>query len=412
MRKLTASPQSEILAMSLSFDNPEYPNTPPPLPTDTLVDSVLILLALAVVQRLVGFVRAVLFCRWLDPGQLGIWDMAFSFLLLAAPLSVLAIPGTFGRYVEHYRQRGQLRAFLRWTVLACGGLVLTAFAGILLMRRWCSLLVFGSEDQSGLVAVAAGSLVAVIAYNFLIELFTALRNIRLVSVVQLVNSAAFAMLGVGLLLGWQTTAESVLLSYGLSCLIAAAWAGCALRRAWQSAPSTAQPVPSAVLWTRVAPFAAWVLLGSVLTNLFGMVDRYMIVHFSRASSAEALDVVGNYHSSRVVPLLLVSIASMLAAMITPHLSHDWEAGQREQVRARLQLFFKLFGFALSAGAVAVLLAAPLLFEVAFCGKFPYGQAVLPWTLVYCTWFGLGLVLQNYLLCARRHGWRAWRWPAV
>jgi O-antigen/teichoic acid export membrane protein len=51
--------------------------------------------------------------------------------------------------------------------------------------------------------------------------------------------------------------------------------------------------------------------------------------------------------------------------------------------------------------VVVLLAAPLLFDVAFRGKFPGGQAVLPWTLVYCTWFGLSLVLQNYLLCAEK-----------
>ena len=76
-----------------------------------------------------------------------------------------------------------------------------------------------------MVALAAGCLATVIAYNFLIELFTALRNIRLVSVMQLVNSVAFAVLGVGLLLGWQCTAKSVLLAYGGSCLIAAAWAG-------------------------------------------------------------------------------------------------------------------------------------------------------------------------------------------
>ena len=52
-----------------------------------------------------------------------------------------------------------------------------------------------------MVALAAGCLVAVIAYNFLIELFTALRNIRLVSVMQLVNSVAFAVLGVGIAVG-------------------------------------------------------------------------------------------------------------------------------------------------------------------------------------------------------------------
>jgi polysaccharide transporter, PST family len=387
--------------MSISFDNPEYPTTPPHLRTDTLADSVLILVVLTVVQRLVGFARAVLFCRWLDVEQLGVWDMAFSFLLLAAPLSVLAIPGAFGRYLEHYRQRGQLRAFLRRTILTCGGLSLLAFAAIVLSRRWFSSLIFGSENESDIVALAAGSLLAVIAYNFLIELFTALRTIRLVAIMQLVNSVAFAVLAVGLLFSWQCTAKSVLLAYGGSCLIAGGWAGCMLRRVWHSAPAVAPPLPRRVLWTRLAPYAAWVLLGSVLINLFEVVDRYMIIHFSPTSAVGALDAVGNYHSSRVVPMLLVSIAMMLAAMITPHLSYDWEAGRRDRVVAQLRLFLKLFGFVLSVGAVAVLVAAPLLFEFAFRNKFPVGQAVLPWTLVYCTWFGLSMVLQNYLFCAEK-----------
>jgi O-antigen/teichoic acid export membrane protein len=100
-------------------------------------------------------------------------------------------------------------------------------------------------------------------------------------------------------------------------------------------------------------------------------------------------------------LLLVSIAAMLAAMITPHLSHDWEAGRREEVARRLRLFLKLFGLGLFAADVAVLTAAPLLFDVALHGKFPAGQAALPWTLVYSTWFGLALVAQNYLLCAEK-----------
>ena len=77
-------------------------------------------------QRLVGFVREIFFCRWLAADQLGQWDMAFGFLMLAAPLAVLALPGTFGRYVERYRQQGRLRGFLRWTALACGALALVA----------------------------------------------------------------------------------------------------------------------------------------------------------------------------------------------------------------------------------------------------------------------------------------------
>jgi O-antigen/teichoic acid export membrane protein len=383
------------------FDNPEHPGTPAPLRTDTLADSVLILLGLTAVQRLVGFARAVLFCRWLDPEQLGQWDMAFSFLLLAAPLSVLAIPGAFGRYLEHYRQQGQLRTFLRRTMLGCGVLALAALGGVVAARRQFSMLVFGSEDQSELIALAALCLTTVIAYNFLIELFTALRNVRLVSVVQFVNSVAFAVLGVVLLLCWECSARSVLMAYGGSCLLAAAWAAWSLRRVWRCAPRVAVPIPHGALWAKMLPFAGWVLLANVLTNLFEVVDRYMIVHFSRVPAAEALDLIGNYHSSRVVPMLLVSIAAMLAAVIMPHLSHDWEAGRRAQVAARLKLFLKLFGFALFAAGVAVLLAAPLLFDIALRGKFPGGAAVLPWTLVYCTWFGLSLVLQNYLLCAER-----------
>jgi polysaccharide transporter, PST family len=156
-----------------------------------------------------------------------------------------------------------------------------------------------------------------------------------------------------------------------------------------------------VLWARIAPFAAWVLLGSVLTNLFGVVDRYMILHFSQMPTDKALDAVGNYYAARVVPLLLASIAAMLGTMITPHLSHDWEAGRRNLVVARLRLFLKVFGFALFAAAAMVLVFGPLLFGVGFRGKFPQGLVVLPWTLACCSWFGLSLISQNYLLCAEK-----------
>jgi len=387
--------------MSFGSDTPEYAASPPPLRTDTLVDSVLILLALTVVQRLVGFVRSVLFCRWLTPEQLGLWDMAFSFLLLAAPISVLAIPGAFGRYLEHYRQRGQLHVFLRRAVRVCGGLACVSITVIVLARRWLALLVFGDADQYPMVVLAAGCLTVVIIYNFIIESFIALRNIRLASIMQLINSVAFAALGVGLLLGWQYTAKSVLVFYGGSCLIAIVWAGYLLRRVCRNAPPDVAMGQHIKVWSKVVPFAAWVLLGSVLSNLFGVVDRYMILHFSNLTNIEALDAVGNYHASRVVPVLLVSIAMMLGSMITPHLSHDWEAGQHGQVVSRLRLFLKLFGFALFAAAVAVLVASPLLFNMVFRGKFPEGQHVLPWTLIYCTWFGLAMIVECYLLCAEK-----------
>src|SRR5690349_10543622 len=85
----------------------------PPLRHETLAQSVVALLVLAVLQRGIGFVRGVLVCRWLSPDELGQWDLAFSFLTLAAPLAVLGLPGSFGRYVEHFRQRGMLGTLVR-----------------------------------------------------------------------------------------------------------------------------------------------------------------------------------------------------------------------------------------------------------------------------------------------------------
>jgi O-antigen/teichoic acid export membrane protein len=371
------------------------------LRTDSLLDGVLILVVFSVVQRGAGFVRAILFCRWLDPGQLGQWDMAFAFLMLAGPLAVLSLPGTFGRYVEYYRQRGQFRAFLRRTALGCAALGVLSVALICLARRWFSHLVFGTPNQPELAVLLGIGLLAVIAYNYLISLFMALRNMRLASGMELANSLAFAVLGIGLLLGWKCSAGSVVTAYGGACLLCSLGSCWWLRQAWRASPQTAAPPAAAAVWDKLLPFAAWVLLSNLLSNLFTVADRCLIVHCTPGTPAEALALVGHYHSSRVVPLLLASIAGMLGTMILPHLSHDWEAGRREQVSARLSLFLKLLALALTAVSAAVLLAAPLLFNVAFQGKYAQGLAVLPWTLVYCVWLGAAMVAQQYLWCAER-----------
>jgi O-antigen/teichoic acid export membrane protein len=387
--------------MSQSCTASELPTSAAPLRTDTLADSVLILLALMVVQRLVGFCRAILFCRWLDPAQLGQWDMVFGFLMLAGPLSVVALTSSFGRYVEYYRQRRQLRVLLRRTAVACAALAAVTMALLQLLPGWFSELIFATPDKTRLVGLVSLSLLMVIAFNYFVDLFNALRNVRLIAGLQLINSLVFAALGVGLLLGWRCAAESVVLAYGGACLASSLVGIWWLSRRWHALPEDGPPPAHRELWTKLLSFTTWVWVTSLLANLFDIADRYMIVHFSSASSTEALAQVGHYHSSRVVPLLLVSVATLLGSMLTPHLSHDWELGRRDLVVRRLNLFMKLTGFLLCVGALVVLAAAPLLFGVAFRGKFAGGLAVLPWTLTYCIWFGMWSIAQNYLWCAEK-----------
>src|SRR4030095_9083038 len=116
--------------------------------------------------------------------------------------------------------------------------------------------------------------------------------------------------------------------------------------------------------------------------------------------------VGNYHSSRVVPLLLVSVTGLLGTMITPYLSHDWEARGTQGASARLHFTLKLLGLSLLLGGAIILVTAPVLFDVAFHGKFRGGLSILPLTIAYCIWFGMARVAQKYLWCAEKVGWAA------
>jgi O-antigen/teichoic acid export membrane protein len=166
-------------------------------------------------------------------------------------------------------------------------------------------------------------------------------------------------------------------------------------------PEVSEPLGRRVLLAKLMPFAVWVWVTNWLSNLFDIVDRYMIVHFSGLEAAEALVQVGNYHSSRVVPILLVSIAGMLGSVTLPHLSHDWEASRRDRVSHSVNLMLKLVTFALMLGGAAILAVAPWLFGWAFAGKYAGGLAVLPLTLTYCVWFGVIGIAQNYLWCAER-----------
>ncbi|HMO85534.1 MAG TPA: oligosaccharide flippase family protein, partial [Lacipirellulaceae bacterium] len=301
---------------------------------DTLAASVVILLAATIVQRSVGFGRSVLYCRWLTPEALGEWEMVYSFLMLAAPLAVLGVPGSFGRYVEHFRQRGHLRTFLRRTTVWTALCTLAALAAIEWFAPQVARLLFGQPEMAGLVRGIGLCLAAVILHHTLTALLAALRLYRIVSAMNFAQSMLFAGISLGLM--WTApTVANIVIGYCVACLAASVGA---LAWAWPALihlePST-ERLGHGVFWSKLLRFAFFVWASNLLAQLFAVVDRYMLVHCSGLTPSEALDLVGHYHSSRVIPLLLVSVAELLSGMIMPHLSHDWEAGRHDQVGRRL-----------------------------------------------------------------------------
>jgi O-antigen/teichoic acid export membrane protein len=371
------------------------------LRADALGASVILLLAVTVVQRAVGFGRGILFCRWLSPESLGQWEMAYSFLMLAAPLAVLGVPGSFGRYAEHFRQRGHLRTFLRraaaWTAIC----TVVALSIVELLAPNLSRLVFGSDDYASQMRIIGACLTAVIFYHTLTSVLTALRLFRLVMAMNFAHSLLFAALSLGLM-GARPEMMSVVCGFSLACLLAAAggliWTWPALRGI-EAPPS---PLSHADFWGRLLRFAFFVWATNLLTQVFSMIDRYMLVHYSGLSPEQALDQVGQYHASRIIPLLLVSITELLTGMIMPQLSHQWERGERREVSARLNLAIKLTAIGMLAFGACVLAAGPLLFNVVLQGRYEVGLTVLPWTVAACVWYGIYLIAQNYLWCAERN----------
>jgi len=367
--------------------------------TDTLTESLIALVVLAVVQRLIGFGRSVLVCGWLDPDQLGEWDLANRFFVLAAPLVVLGLPGSFGRYLEHYRQRGALQIVLLRTTAVCLILALGGMTVMLAAPAFIAEQVFGNADRAASIGLMVFGLAAVIAYNYLTEMLTALRLVRVSSLVQFLNSIAFAGLSITFLALWRADAMAIVLAYAGSCLLLVVAAGAWLIRRWTSLPHDRAHVPHSEMWRKLLPFAVWVWVTNLLYNVFEVVDRYMLLHVGNFPDARSL--VGQYHSAQVIPVLMVSAAGLLAGMILPHLSRDWEAGRPERVSNALNLTVKILGLTMFTGSVLVFLMAPLLFNGIWHGKYAEGLAMLPLALVSCSWLGLLTVSQMYLWCAER-----------
>ncbi|MEX1039022.1 MAG: lipopolysaccharide biosynthesis protein [Pirellulaceae bacterium] len=368
----------------------------------SLAEGMFLLAGLTVVQRGVGFVRGVLFCRWLSAHQLGQWDLAFGFLMLVGPLVVLGIPGSFGRYVEHYQQRGQLRLFLVRTSWVSLVLSLLGFGLLWTFDGTVARLLYNDPGEAPVVRLLGLTLMAVIGFNFQSELFVALRQIRVVSALHFVNSIGFAVLGLGLIYFWESSAHSVIAAYGLACIVTIVLGMFPLIDTWRYLPANQQIVPQASFWKKLLPFAMWLWAVNLLSNLFEVVDRYMIVHVSGLESVVAVSLVGDYHSSRVIPWLMVAVATLFGGVLLPHLTADWEQGRIDKVRRQLGLAFKLTCMITCAGGIAIATLSPMLFYYVFQGKYAGGLEVMPWTLTYCVWYCLTGLILLYFCCTEKN----------
>jgi polysaccharide transporter, PST family len=394
---------------------------------DSLAVGMIVMVLMTGLGRGIGFIRGMAFCRLMDDTDVGRWSMAFGFITLITPVMLLGIPGALPRFTEHFRVRGQLNLFVRR--IGLGTLACTAiFVTVMLSRPdWFGWIVFLQPQQADLIQAVAGAVVAMIGYNFVSDLCGSLRLVRVVSMMQFVQGVGFTVLSV-LWLSGGGSFNGVVWMFATACFLAAMVGVGTLRVSWASAQIVPSPRAGAstdvsettldelsglgAMIRRLAPYAAALWLMNLIGNLFELSDRYMILHFMPfASSLDNFGrelagqaAVGQYHSGRIIPMLLLSLGMMISGILLPYLATDWEHKRTEQIQRRVRDALMIVAVLFTAGGAIAILMGPWIFGTLLQGRYSEGLAVMPMALCFCTWSALVTIGQTYLWTVEKGKW--------
>jgi polysaccharide transporter, PST family len=375
---------------------------------DNFALGVFVMLALSIVQRSVGLLRSLGFCHFLSDVELGQWALTNSFFVIGVPLAVLGLPGVFGKFSEYYRSRGQLSEFCSRVAWA-SGLALAISCGLLLtFANQFAWLIYGESKPIQVIGACVLAFAAAAAFSFINELASSLRLVRVVSMMQFIQSLLFAILGVAgiaYLRSWQVLLPAFAVA-SIVGLLPGVWA------LWQQhgnelgGPAFQMPHRTLSnqelgIWHRILPYAGTLWLLNFLGNMFEVTDRYMLLHLNPISEATGQALVGQYHAGYILPNLLTSLSMMLSGVLLPYLSADWELGRHEQIGQRMRQMLISMSLGYMTLAVGALSVAPILYKLAFGGRYELAVSVLPMTMMQATWFSLYFVCQSYMLCAER-----------
>ncbi len=362
-------------------------------------------LLLATLPRLATLIQGTLFCRLLPKESLGQWEMAYKFALLAAPLAVLGIPGSLGRFVEPYRACGRLRILLTKSLLASAATSLVVVGLFAMTRPLVAQLIFGGPEFSGLIGPWLVGLVGLIAYNTLTTVFLSLHLFRSAFWLQFGQSLMFGLVGWALFEYQSASTVSAIWAFAVSNLLAAAIVLPGLRHHWQRLDHHPMEPADATFLPRIVRFALWLWLTNLLMNGFDLADRFVLVQFSSRNPLDAHAELGQYHAALLLPKFFPALANLLSAALLPRFARIWDTQGNQAVSRRLNLTVKLFALLLMTGAVSLLGLAPWVFKVlgGVSDKFQQGQTLLPWTLALSIWGSLVLLVQLYLWCREHNG---------
>ncbi|HAC90615.1 MAG TPA: hypothetical protein DCF63_08260 [Planctomycetaceae bacterium] len=367
---------------------------------DAFMTGLLAMLVINIGQRAVGLLRNLGFCNFLTDADLGMWALANSFFMIGAPIAVLGLPGSFGKFVEHYRLQGKLRSYLIQLMIVSGLGVILLSGLMLAYPTTAGLTLYGKDLGYQAIFWTVVTLISVIGFNTTFELVVSLRLIRLGSMMHFINTTVFTGLGIAGII-WYQHWIVLLPAYSLACLLAilpGLWG------AWRAAAGelrSSTAISSRAMWRRVMPFAVALWCSNLISNLFDLSDRYMLLHLCQMGAEAGQAMVGQFYCGRVLPNLLLSLAMMLAGMLLPYLSADWERAQFAKISVSMNGILTLLALAFTGLSLAAIVASPIMFQGVLSGRYQQASDILPLGMVLAAWSGLSTVAAAYLLCAEK-----------
>lgn len=367
---------------------------------DALVAGLMAMLVINIGQRLLGLLRNLGFCHFLPEMDLGLWALANSFFLIGAPLAVLGLPGSLGKFVEHYRLHGGLRTYLSQLFMFCLVGVLFFSSLILIFPDSFARLLYGETIGFPIIVWTILCLVCLIVFNTTNELAVSLRLVRLSSSMHFIQTFVFTMTGIAAISQFRTW-WVLLPSYALASIMASLPGVLGVWRAVGSELNRVEGSTCQSMWSRVVPFALTVWCMNLLTNMFDLSDRYMLLHLSQVGSEAGQALVGQFYCGRILPNLLLSLGMMVGGIILPYLSADWERKWMDKISESMNNLLIVLSFVFSTISLLGIAASPLLFEWLLYGRYQPAAEILPLGMTLACWSAMTAVAAAYLLCAEK-----------
>ena len=383
---------------------------------DTLLQSISVGLAIAVVTRFVSFGRGILFARTLDDAQLGTWALAINAIHVLSFFLLLGIPSGLSRYVERHRQAGTLRPFLsRVTIWTIGSVLLLTASGMFFWKPLGSLL-FAETATKSLVLLTIVTVLATVAFNLLEGVLHGLRLFRLASWIELVHSIGFVLLAAVLLFAWQQDAMSSILAHlvasGVVAMVAGAYVCRAVRNSQQSSSGEETFQVASGTWKALIVYSLATWGAGSLQAVWHCLDRYMLLHMSPAATHETLRQLGGYFIASKLALPMTAAIGMLSVVLLPHAARLWEEGRRDEVGQLIRRAVKLSALSMTLCGAAILALRPYVLMI-LVGRIPETvNLILPAVLVTIIAVSLHTIVRIYLLCRERASWIAAVWAAA